>query len=138
MLGPGDGMAIQPTVRLVSLVSLVQTRPSTATSWSPTTTLYPSIAHCALYPSLSRCEAAVSDHISSKLGVVNLPPREARHYQHYHPRYTDTECHVDTVLLLHSVVLWFPNLSRSADLNKIIKSKFQSLPTLNLNPNFFA
>ena len=45
---------------------------------------------------------------------------------------------VDTVVLLHSVVLWFPNLSRSADLNKIIKSKFQSLPTLNLNPNFFA
>ena len=64
MLGPGDGMAIQPTVRLVSLVSLVQTRPSTATSWSPTTTLYPSLA---------RCEAAVSGSVitapSSELSI---------------------------------------------------------------------
>ena len=70
--------ATQPTVRLVSLVSLVQTRPSTATRWSPDHTVALSIA--------GRSCSAV---ISSKLGVVNLPPREARHYQH-HRRYTDT------------------------------------------------
>ena len=69
--------ATQPTVRLVSLVSLVQTRPSPATRWSPHHTVALSIA-------VRSC----SDH-SSKLGVVNLPPREARHYQH-HCRYTDT------------------------------------------------